>query len=171
MAVLILSIFGLMIRPAKITDLPAIAEIYNDAILNTTAVFHTDMKDMDYYQGWFSSHDEKHPAWVYELDDECVGFVSLSAWSDKCGYDGTQEISVYVQTSHRGKGIGKQLMQAMIEHGTKLGVTTILSRIEADNKLSIQLHSDLGFTTIGTMHKVGYKFNKFLDVVMMQYVY
>ena len=160
-----------MIRPAKLTDLPAIAEIYNDAILHTTAVFHTDAKDMDYYQNWFNSHTEKHPVWVYESGGNCVGYVSLSEWSDKCGYDGTQEISVYVQKDHRGKGIGKQLMQAMITHGKELGVVTILSRIAADNELSIQLHKDLGFITIGNMQKVGYKFGKFLDVMMMQYVY
>lgn len=160
-----------MIRPAKLTDLPAIAEIYNDAILTTTAVFYTDVKDMEYYQNWFNNHTEKHPAWVYELDGDCVGFVSLSQWSDKCGYDGTQEISVYVDKNHRGKGIGKQLMQAMINHGKELGVVTILSRIEKSNDLSIRLHEDLGFRTIGTMQKVGYKFDKFLDVLMMQYVY
>lgn len=160
-----------MIRPAKPIDLPAIAEIYNDAISNTTAVFHNDVMEIDYYENWLNTHNEKQPAWVYELDGECVGFVSLSKWSDKCGYDGTLEISVYVHKNQRGKGIGKKLMQAIIEHGKELGITTILSRIEKSNELSIKLHSDLGFTSIGTMKKVGYKFNKFLDVEMMQYIY
>lgn len=158
----------LNIRPALVTDLPAITLIYNEAIANTTATFDTEPKTYEERKVWFSDHDEKHPVIVAVELDEIVGFASLSRWSTRSAYDGTSELSVYVHHQHRGRGLGKKLMEVIIAEGKNAGLHTLISRITTDNKNSIHIHELYGFTNIGTMKEVGNKFGRLLDVALMQ---
>ncbi|HNR18856.1 MAG TPA: N-acetyltransferase family protein [Bacteroidia bacterium] len=161
----------LSIRPATKDDVVIITEIYNDAILNSTATFDTDIKTIDDRMSWFLSHDKNHPVIVGEINEEVVGWASLTKWSDRCAYDGTSEVSVYVHKSHRGKGVGKRLLEILIAEGEKCGLHYLLSRITEGNETSIHIHERLGFTHVGVMHEVGFKFGKFLDVHIMEKVF
>lgn len=171
----------LLIRPATIDDQQAIMDIYNDAILNLTATFDTEPRTMEKQIIWFQNHREIHPVLVAEflspagggkgVEKVVIGWASLSPWSDRCAYDTTVEVSVYVHKDHRGKGIGNKLLKAVTETGSKLNIHTVLSRITEGNKVSIHLHEKLGYKHIGVMKEVGYKFGKYLDVTMMQLVY
>ncbi len=159
------------IRPAEIKDVPAITEIYNDAILNTTATFDTDPKTTEQQTEWFKNHDSKHPVIVAELKKEVIGWASLTMWSDRCAYEKTSEVSVYVHKDFRGKGYGKKLLEQLVVRGEKAGTHYMLARITQGNESSIHLHEVFGFEHIGIMKEVGFKFGKFLNVHLMQKVF
>ena len=160
-----------IIRPATINDLPSITEIYNDAILNTTATFDTEIKSIEQQKVWFANHGKLHPIRVAEENKKIVGWASLSEWSERCAYDTTVEVSVYVKREFRGKGIGKKLLEAVTIAGEQVGVHTILSRITEGNEISIHIHEALGYKHVGVMKEVGKKFGRYLDVYMMQKVF
>lgn len=158
----------LEIRRAELKDLGAITEIYNDAIVKTVATFDTEPKTIEEQKIWFVSHGCKYCILVAEQDLLVLGWASLSQWSDRCAYSGTAELSLYVRGECRGRGIGRKLLEAIIQSGQEAGFHTILARIAEGNDVSIHLHESLGFEHIGVMREVGQKFGKFLDVHLMQ---
>lgn len=158
----------LSIRPAISSDVNRITEIYNEAILNTTATFDTEIKTETDRLEWFTAHDETHPVIVAEIKGKVIGYASLTRWSDRCAYDGTAEVSVYVDHEYRGQGIGKKLLEVLTLEGEKAGLHNLISRISEGNLSSIHIHELFGFTHIGVMKEAGKKFGKFLDVHMMQ---
>jgi L-amino acid N-acyltransferase len=161
----------LNIRPATKNDVPLITEIYNDAILNTAATFDTEVKTLEDRMQWFLNHDSSHPVLVAEINGAVIGWASLTKWSDRCAYDSTSEVSVYVHKDHRGKGAGKRLLEILVLEGEKCGLHYLLARISEGNEASIHLHEQFGFSHVGIMHEVGFKFGKFLDVHMMERVF
>ncbi len=161
----------IVIRKAELVDIPFITEVYNDAVLNTTATFDTEIKTIENRSEWFKQHDEQHPIIVAENSGEMAGWASLTAWSDRCAYSGTAEVSVYVHKDHRGIGIGKALLETLVVDAQQLQLHYLLSRIAADNKASISLHEQYGFAHIGVMHEVGFKFGKYIDVCLMDLVF
>ncbi len=156
------------IRSARSEDLAAITEIYNEAILTTTATFDTEPKTTDERRAWFDAHDEKHPILVAEFDGKVVGWASLSRWSDRRAYDGTAETSFYVGSKYRGRGIGRKLKQAIIDEAKRLGLHTLIARVAEGSEESMHLNEQFGFIRVGTMREVGQKFGKLLDVHILQ---
>jgi L-amino acid N-acyltransferase YncA len=158
----------LIIRPAELKDLASITDIYNQAILNTTATFDTRTKTIEEQKAWFDKHGQKYPVLLGLEDNKIEGWASLSAWSDRCAYADTAEISLYVRNGERGKGIGRQLSEAILKAGKEAGLHTAIARIAEGNDASIHLAESLGFKHIGVMKEVGRKFGKLLDVYLMQ---
>jgi L-amino acid N-acyltransferase YncA len=158
-------------RLATEDDLGSIMDIYNEAILFTTATFDTEIKDLKDRLRWFRNRDENFPVIVALYQGKIAGYAALNKWSDRKAYDITAEISVYVHSLYRGKGIGKLLIQTIIAIGEQTRLKTIIARITEGNDHSIYLHERNGFQLIGTLRKVGQKFGKLLDVTMMQKVY
>jgi len=161
----------LTIRPATLADLPAITEIYNEAIRKTVATFDTEPKNPEEQMIWFADHGSKYPILVAEGNGIVVGWASLSTWSDRCAYSDTAEISLYVREDHQGRGIGRKLLEATVAEGQKAGLHTIIARIAEASEASIHLHESVGFEHIGIMKEVGRKFGKLLDVYLMQKLY
>jgi len=159
------------IRAAKLDDLNAITEIYNEAVLTTVASFDTKPKTSTEQGAWFASHGPKRPILVTELDGVVVGWASLSDWAHHDAYADTVEISLYVKEEFRRRGIGRRLLKAIIEEGEKVGLHTVIARITQGNEESIRLHESVGFEHIGVMREVGRKFGKLLDVCLMQKIY
>ncbi len=161
----------LNIRPATEKDIPIMTEIYNEAILNTTATFDTEIKSIDDRLLWFRMHDAKHPVIVATFNDQVIGWASLNRWSDRIAYDCTAEVSLYVHVDFRNYGTGKRLLEMLTIEGERVGLHTLLARITEGNEKSIYLHERLGFEIVGTLREVGEKFGKYLDVIMMQKVF
>ena len=159
------------IRSANETDQQAIMEIYNDAVIHTTATFDTEQRSIESQMEWFRKHKKNHPVFVAEKNNEIVGWASLSPWSDRCAYDTTVEVSVYIHKIFRGQGIGSKLLEIVTLEGKKFNNHTVISRITQGNEVSVHLHEKLGYRHIGVMKEVGFKFGKFLDVQMMQLIY
>lgn len=158
----------LEIRKAKIDDLLGITSIYNDAIKNTVATFDTKTKTFEEQKVWFDRHGSKNPIIIAIDNRNIVGWAALSKWSNKEAYCNTAEISVYVKDSFEKKGIGRKLIQEILKKGKKAGLHLIIARITNENQVSIHLHESVGFTQVGVMKECGYKFGKWLDVILMQ---
>lgn len=159
------------IRLAKESDLPAIVTVYNEAIRETTATFDTEEKTVADQKPWFEKHKERHPIFVCELNGSVVGWASINEWSDRCAYADTAENSVFVLKNHHGRGIGKMLMQKILEAAKERKYHTLIARISDGNEASLILHRNLGFIDIGTMREVGKKFGKLIDVHMLQLLF
>jgi phosphinothricin acetyltransferase len=161
----------LIIRHATLDDLDSITEIYNEAVLKTVATFDTEPKSTDEQELWFASHGSRHPVLVAALDGEIVGWASLSEWSGRCAYSDTAEISLYVKEKLHGKGVGRKLLEALVDEGRNAGLHTVVARIAEGNEVSVHLHESVGFHHIGVMKEVGRKFGKLIDVHLMQKIY
>ncbi len=161
----------IQIRAAEINDVPSITEIYNEAVLNTTATFDTEIKTLDNRIEWFNQHGAQHPVLVAIVKGEVAAWASLSRWSDRAAYDTTAEESVYVSKEFRNKGIGKQLLKAIVAEGARTEKVNLIARITTDNESSIHIHRECGFTDVGVLTKVGNKFGRYLDVLMMQKIF
>jgi phosphinothricin acetyltransferase len=159
---------SLVIRRAALPDAAAIAEIYNEAILTTTATFDLEPKCVEEREQWLNAHSGRFPVLVGEIGGAVIGFASLSPWSDRAAYDGTAETAFYVHSSHRGRGIGRRLKAEIIEEARRLEFHTLIARVTEDSAASIHLNLQAGFVIIGTMREVGRKFGRLLDVHIMQ---
>jgi L-amino acid N-acyltransferase YncA len=157
------------IRPATADDAEAISRIYNQAVMNTTATFDTEPETVEARAKWLASHDDpRHPVLVAESDAGVVGWASLSTWSDRCAYAASVEASTYVDGAHLGRGIGAALSTRLLECGRAAGVHAVLARICTENQASIAMSVKLGFTEVGVLHQVGWKFGRWLDVMILE---
>lgn len=156
------------IRIAEKKDQKEILAIYNEAVLNTTATFdieeRTEIEQIDY----FNLHKGRHNFIVYEDEKKIMGWAAISKWSSRDAYKDTGEISIYVKKEYRGKGIGKKLFLNIIKRGKENTFHTLISLICSENELSIEMHKKEKFQIIGEMKEVGKKFDRFLDVIIMQ---
>ncbi|MBI6555723.1 N-acetyltransferase family protein [Pseudomonas sp. LY-1] len=158
-----------MIRDATEQDLPAIRDIYNDAVLNTTAIWNEQLVDLANRQAWFTARQaQRYPILVAVDNDEVTGYASFGDWRPFEGYRYSVEHSVYVRNDQRGKGLGPRLMQALIERARAGGKHVMVAAIESGNQASLRLHERLGFSTTGQMPQVGIKFGRWLDLTFMQ---
>jgi phosphinothricin acetyltransferase len=156
------------LRLARTDDIPAVTAIYNDAIVRTTGTFDTVPKTWSQTAESFSSHGAAHPLLVAELDGAVAAWASLSPTSDRCAYARTSEVSVYVAESARGRGLGGALLDELLRLGPAAGTAQVLARITADNEVSLRLHARRGFVEVGRLRRVGEKFGRILDVVILQ---
>jgi Sortase and related acyltransferases len=161
----------LIIRKAITGDIKAITEIYNEAVVKTTATFVTQPKTLQEQQTWFTDHQLRYPLIVAQQDNQIVGWASLNKWSDLYAYNDTAEVSVYIHNGFQRKGIGRQLLKKTIQEGRTNRFHTIIARITSDNQASINLLKSEGFCEIGLMREVGRKFDKLLDVCLMQIIF
>ena len=158
----------LTIRGARLSDVDAITEIYNEAILTTTATFDTVPKSVSERLEWMKSHGERHSVIVAELGGTVLGWASLSPWSERSAYADTAETSFYVRSGHRGRGIGRKLKEAIISEARRLKFHTLIARIAEGGDVSLHLNESFGFKHVGTLKEVGRKFGRLLDVHILQ---
>lgn len=158
----------LIIRDAQIGDIEQIAEIYNWAVENTTATFDLEKQSLDNRKEWFRHYGGAHPLIVAELDGRVVGYCSLSKFREKQAYARTVEVSVYIHPEYHGKGLGKKLLGEIIERGRSLGHHVIIACITAGNDISVKMHEKFGFYFCGRLNAVGYKFDRWQDILFYQ---
>lgn len=159
------------IRPAQIKDIPAILEIVNYNILNSTAVYDYDPKTLGDMELWLTEKQEANwPVIVAESEGIVMGYATYGTFRTKAGYRFTVEHSVYVSENHNGKGIGKLLLLELIALAKVEGYHTMIGGIDADNKGSIEFHKKFGFVDNGTIKEAGFKFERWLDVTFMQLI-
>jgi L-amino acid N-acyltransferase YncA len=159
----------IVIRDAAERDLPAILEIYNEAILNTTAVWKSHTVDIENRRAVLQEARAKgYPYFVAMLGDVLLGFACLGDFRAGDGYNMTVEHSVYVHQHHHGKGVGKMLMPPLLEAARALGKHVMIAGIDAENTASIRFHRGFGFEEAGRLRQVGHKFDRWLDLVIMQ---
>lgn len=161
----------MMVRQAIEADLPAMLEIYNEIIVNTTAVWHSEPHTLDMRREWFKQRQEQgFPVFVAMDGEKMLGFSSIGPFRPWHGYRYTVENSVYVAADSRGKGVAKQLMQPIIDAAKELKLHAIVAGIEAENEISIALHKQFGFEEVAHFKQVGFKFNRWMDLKFLELI-
>lgn len=159
-----------MICYAERVDLAAILEIYNEAILKTTAVYDYSPHTLEDRILWYEKKlADGFPVLVFKEDNIVVGFATYGPFRAWPAYKYTIEHSVYVHKNHRGKHIGTALLRELIKTADEKGYATMVAGIDAGNEESKLMHEKLGFIKAGTISKAGYKFGKWLDLTFYQY--
>jgi L-amino acid N-acyltransferase YncA len=159
---------GVSIRLVEQRDADAVRAIYNREVLESTVTFDMVPRTVEEQRDWIDEHSGAHPALVALDDNTVVGFGSLSPYRSRPAYAPTVEDSVYVHHDHRGRGYGRLLLEELVRRGADHGFHTVIARIVGDHEASIALHVRCAFEHAGTEREVGRKFNRWLDVVLMQ---
>ena len=158
----------IIVRDATDHDAAIIAEIYNHYISGSTATFDTEPKTAEERRAWLATHDLAHPVLVAEDSGAVVGWGSLTAWGARPAWRHTVEISSYVAPDSRGRGIGPLLMGALLERARQAGHHAVLAQIVAENEASLRVTQRAGFEIVGHLREVGRKFDRWLDVVILE---
>ena len=148
------------IREVTEEDLPQLLTIYNEIILNTTAVYDYEPHTLEMRKQWFETKQDCRVSrclWQ-KKSGKIFGFSSIGPFRAWAAYKYSVENSVYVAADARGKGIGKLLMPPLIEAAKKLQLHTIIAGIDATNEASIKLHENFGFKEVAHFKEVGWKF-------------
>jgi L-amino acid N-acyltransferase YncA len=133
-------------RQAIITDLTTIVAIYNSTIAGRMVTADTEPVTVKDKEDWFFEHNNKRPLWMVEDDNKnCLGWVSFQDFYGRKAYEGTAEISIYLHENYRGQGLGKKILQEIINIAPTLNVHTLLGYIFAHNEPSLQLFLQKGF--------------------------
>lgn len=148
----------------------AILDIFNDAILNSTALYDYKPRAAQSMVGWFEAKlAGGFPViGVEDSDGALLGFGSYGTFRAWPAYKYSVEHSVYVHPEHRGKGLGRLLMRELIGAARKSDKHVMIGGIDATNSGSIALHEQLGFKHAGTLPQVGFKFGRWLDLSFYQ---
>lgn len=148
----------------------AILDIFNEAILTSTALYDYQPRTLASMDAWFAAKDKGgFPViGIESADGTLLAFGSFGSFRAFPAYKYTVEHSVYVHKDHRGAGLGKVVMQALIEAARARDVHAMVAAIDATNAASIALHERLGFRHVGTLPQVGFKFGRWLDLAFCQ---
>ncbi|MFT3752973.1 MAG: GNAT family N-acetyltransferase [Paludibacter sp.] len=160
------------LRPCTEKQLPEILDIFNDAILNSTALYDYKTRTMDTMNAWYADKMSHNSPIVgaFDADDTLLGFATYGLFRVRPAYKYTVEHSVYVRSDKRGLGLGKVLLREIIKKAEEQDFHVMVGVIDADNSVSIKLHENEGFVLSGIMKETGYKFGKWLDAAFYQLI-
>ena len=162
---------AITLRLARAGDAEAIREIYNHEVLSTTATFDLVPRSLADQVEWIAERTGAFSAIVaVDLADErpLVAFGSLSPYKERAAYRTSVEDSVYVRRDRAGEGIGRLMVRELLDVAARSGFHSVFARIEASGEASRALHERCGFRLVGVERETGRKFNRWLDVALMQ---
>ena len=154
------------IRPATNDDVSAIVGIYNWAVNQTFATIDSEPLSKEEAAAWWEQHGRRSKLFVATDDSGVIGWARLFPWKQR-GIDVVEDL-VYVDPVHHGKGIGRALLMELISQAKDLGYKTIVATVATDNRSGLQLHSKLGFETVGTIRNAANKFDRWMDITLVQ---
>ena len=146
----------LFFRDAALNDLPQIVEIYNSTISSRMVTADSEPVTVESRKKWFSEHTfNKRPLWVIEDPNKnIIGWISFQNFYGRPAYDFTAEISIYLDSGQRGKGIGKKALHYAIDTAKELGIKTLLGFLFAHNEPSLKLFKHFGFEEWATLPNI-----------------
>jgi phosphinothricin acetyltransferase len=153
-------------RPANLADAPAMTVIYNQGIEDRIATFETTPRGVEAVEAWLASG--LPVVVVTDSAGAVVGYAATFAYSDRCCYAGIAEFSVYVERGHRGAGVGKHAMAALIDAARAQGMHKLLSRVFVENSASLGLLRSQGFREVGVHQRHGQLDGVWRDVVAVE---
>jgi L-amino acid N-acyltransferase YncA len=157
------------VREAEPGNLDAILAIYNDAVIHTTATYDYEPRTMDAQRQWFEAkRAQSFPVLVGLEAGDVAGFASYGPFRPWAAYLHTVESSIYVAPERRGRGVGTAILGPLIELARARGLHAIVAGIDAANAASLKLHAKLGFEKVAHFRQVGWKFERWLDLVFLE---
>lgn len=151
-------------RPLEPSDWPEVARIYEAGIATGHATFETTVPT---WEQWNAAHLADH-RFVATEGDSVVGWIALTAYSDRCCYEGVADLSVYVAPKARGGGIGRLLVECAITSSERSGIWTLQAGVMAGNAASLALHRRCGFRIVGVRERLGKRDGTWRDVVLLE---
>lgn len=159
----------MLIRDARLEDLPAVLDIHNAAIADSTAIWETELVDLRNRRQWFDERrTDGFPVIVATDDGRVAGYATYGPWRPKSGYRYTVENSVYVAHDFHRRGVATLLMTELMNRARHAELHAVVAGIESANYVSIALHAKFGFHVVGELPQVGWKFGRWLDLTLMQ---
>lgn len=157
------------IRPYQTQDTETIVDILNYYIANSTALYDYELRTLEQQQAIFEEKLAKgFPIIIATIEERVVGFGYYSEFRFREAYKNTVEHSVYVMPNEHGKGIGKVILQNLIDLAKKQKLHTMIAVIDYENQSSVSFHEQFGFATVGIIKESGFKFERWLHSVIMQ---
>ncbi|HEU5152399.1 MAG TPA: GNAT family N-acetyltransferase [Iamia sp.] len=161
-----------VVRPAVEADLPAITRLFNVLIPTTATAWRDHLADDEEMAAWWDDQAAAgHPVLVAEADGRVVGYATWTGFrgGDRFpGYRTTVEHTIHVEADRHGAGVGRLLLDALLAEARHRGVHVVVGAIDSENTGSLAFHRALGFTEVGRMPEVGRKFDRWLDLVLVQ---
>ena len=149
-------------------DAEAIRQIYNIEVTGSTATLDLVPRSPEEQASWMVAHSGVYPVIVADEAGEVVGFACLSPYRPRPGYATAVEDSIYVAAEHRGKGIGRELLNAAVVMARTHGFHSVVARVSATQQASVALHQACGFDFVGVEREIGRKFGRWIDVAILQ---
>jgi L-amino acid N-acyltransferase len=160
------------VREAETADLDAILAIYNDAVIHTTATYDYEPRTMDAQRQWLEAKRAQNFPVLVGLEAGTVsGFASYGRFRPWAAYLYTVENSIYVAPERRGRGIGTAILGPLLESARSRGFHAMVAGIDATNEASLKLHAKFGFEKVAHFHEVGWKFERWLDLVFLERIF
>jgi L-amino acid N-acyltransferase YncA len=153
-----------VVRDLRADDWPEVARIYGEGIATGDATFETEVPS---WEAWDAAHLSEHRL-VAEEDAKVVGWIALAPVSRRPCYEGVAEISVYVAEGTRGKGVGSELLAAVVESADRAGLWTLQTSVFPENEASLALLRRFGFRTVGTRGRIGRLHGIWRDTVLVE---
>jgi len=161
---------AIAVRFASLDDAPAICTIYNQGIEDRLATLETELRDPDERRRWLDSRGPRHPVVVAESGTRIVAWASLNPFNPRGCYDYVADISVYVERSWRGKGVGRILLAHLLELGRSLGFHKLVLACFPTNKPGVALYERMGFVPVGVYREQGLLDGQWVDVLIMEHL-
>jgi L-amino acid N-acyltransferase len=160
----------MQIRDAAPTDFDEITAIYNEILSNSTAIYDDRKVTCQDRLAWRNARlAQGYPVLVATDDNRVLGFGSFADFRAWPGYRQTVEGTVHIHAGERGRGVGTALLRALVDRAQTLNKHTMIAGVDSENAASIRFLERFGFQPVGHLHEVGFKFNRFHDLVFMQY--
>jgi L-amino acid N-acyltransferase YncA len=156
------------IRGAGEGDAEAVAAIYNQGIEDRIATLETELRTASERREWMAARGPRHPVIVAESEGDVIGWGSLNAYNPRAAYQHVADFSVYVERRWRGKGVGRRLLDRLIELARDLGYHKMMLAAFPFNESGVALYKRMGFTTVGICHEMGLLDGRWVDTIVME---
>jgi L-amino acid N-acyltransferase len=158
------------IRDAVLADIGEMTTIYNQIVLTSTAIYNDrPATDEERIAWWKGRCKQGFPVLVAEENGSVAGFASFGEFRAWPGYRFTVEGTVHIHSSARGRGVGTALLEELVRLAREMGKHTLIAGVDADNEASLRFLQRFGFERVAHFREVGYKFDRFLDLIFLQY--
>ncbi|WP_379162691.1 arsinothricin resistance N-acetyltransferase ArsN1 family A [Paenibacillus sp. sgz5001063] len=158
----------LTVRTAVNKDAESLLRIYNQGIEDRIATLETGLKDMAYMETWLQEHQGRHTVLVAEQEGAVIGWASLNPYSHRCAYSGVADLSVYIERSVRGQGIGSALLAKLEATAQDNGFHKIVLFTFPFNDAGQGLYRKRGYREVGVFEKQGVMDGSYIDVMVME---
>jgi L-amino acid N-acyltransferase YncA len=159
---------AIAIRSATEADAAAICVIYNQGIEDRIATLETELRTPAERRQWLSARGPRHPVFVAEAEETVVGWSSLNVYNPRPAYQYVADFSIYIERGWRGKGVGRRLLEHLVEQARALGYHKMMLSAFPFNASGVALYERLGFTRAGVFHEMGQLDGRWVDTLIME---